>query len=115
MALYLSLGLTAKQVSKLLAEIVEMIDKKMRDDEMLKRISEKFESFEAILAAYILGRVVGMSFAIKNFDLAKAIISDFGRYIDIFKKSGREELEKLIEKETLEEAFKDVERFKDVI
>lgn len=115
MALYLSMGLTAKKVSEILAEIVEMVDKKMKDEDMLKNISETFKEKEAVFAAYTLGRIVGMSLAMKDLELVKMIVSDFARYLEVLRKDGKELLKRLIEKETLEETFKDVERLRDVV
>uniref|UniRef100_A0A7J2TJY9 Uncharacterized protein n=1 Tax=Archaeoglobus fulgidus TaxID=2234 RepID=A0A7J2TJY9_ARCFL len=115
MALYKSIGLTAKTAAAILAEIVSMINKKLKDDEMLKLLNQKFSGLELVFASYLLGRIVGMSYAIKDMNSAIAIISDFRRYIQILEERGKEELEKVVENEILDEVIREIERMRDVI
>ncbi|MEM4524323.1 MAG: hypothetical protein QXF29_04375 [Archaeoglobaceae archaeon] len=115
MALYKSIGISAKSAAKIFAEIVWMIKNRLKDDDMLKMLTQRFSNLELVFASYLLGRIVGMSYAIKDPNSAIAIISDFKRYIRILEEMGREELEKIVEKEILDEARKDLERLKDAI
>ncbi|MEM0021971.1 MAG: hypothetical protein QXW59_03960 [Archaeoglobaceae archaeon] len=114
MVLFRSVGLSAERVAEIIAEIVEMIELRLKDDEMLKKLNEKFSGMDLAFAAFLLGRIVGMSYAIKDAN-AKAIIADFGRYLEILRTYGREELKKIVEKEILEETYKKIETFRDVI
>ncbi len=115
MTLYRSLGLTARKAAEIVAEIVEMIDKRLQDDEMLKNLSAKFSENDLIFAAFTLGRIVGMSFAIKDQNSAELIISDFGRYLKILHMEGKEKLKKVIENEILDEVYREIERVRDVV
>ncbi|MET1124608.1 MAG: hypothetical protein ABWW66_05020 [Archaeoglobaceae archaeon] len=113
--LYKSLGLTARQAAKVVAEIVEMVDRRMRDDEMLKNLKEKFSGNELLFAAFTLGRIVGMSFAIRDSRAAESIISDFGRYLKIYREKGRGELERVVAEEILEETYREIEKVRDAV
>jgi hypothetical protein len=115
MALYRSLGLTAKAAAMVLAEIVSMITRRQKDDEMLKTLCEKFSGIELVFASYILGRIVGMSYAIKDTNSAITIMADFKRYIQILEEKGKEELQRVVEKEILDETIKEIEKIRDVI
>ncbi|MFN3383720.1 MAG: hypothetical protein ACK401_02345 [Archaeoglobaceae archaeon] len=112
--LFKSLGLSAEKVAEILTEIVEMIALRLKDDEMLKRLNEKFSGMDLVFSAFLLGRIVGMSYAIKDAN-AKLIIADFGRYIEILRTHGKDKLKKIVESEILEETYKKVEIFRDVV
>ncbi len=113
MSLYREIGLTAKNAAEIMADIVEMIDKKMNDVEIVKALSNKYKGLELCFAALTVGRLIGMSFTLQEPERAKAILSDFSRFISILKEFGRERLVKVIEEEILEETFKEVEKLKD--
>ncbi len=105
--------MTAKNAAEIMADIVEMIEKRLNDAEIVKILSNKYNSSKLCFAALTIGRLIGMSFALQEPERAKAILSDFSRFISILKKYGRDELVRVIEREILEETFKDVEKLKD--
>ncbi len=113
MTLYRSLGLTARKAAEIVADIVEMIDARLKDDEMLKRLMEKYDGNSLAFAAFTLGRIVGMSFAVRDLSSAESIVGDFGRYLRIYRSEGRERLVKLVEEEILEETYREIEKLKD--
>ncbi len=113
MILYRALGLTAREAAEIMADIAEMIEARMSDEEIARRLAEKYSGLKLSFAALTLGRLIGMSFGINEPDKAKAILADFRRFIEILRKDGKEKLVRVIEKEILEETYKDVERLKD--
>lgn len=115
MVLYRAFGLTAKQAARIVAEVVRMIDRRMKDSEMLGELKEKFSGEEAIFAAFTLGRIVGLSFAVKDIEAAKSIVSDLARYLEIYRKEGIDRLTRVVEKEILEETYREVEKIRDVV
>lgn len=114
MVLFRSVGLSVERVAEMVADIVEMIALRLKDDEMLKRLGEKYSGMELAFSAFLLGRIIGMSYALKD-ENAKAIIADFGRYLEILRTRGKESLKKIVESEVLEETYKKIETFRDVI
>ena len=113
--LYRELGLTAKDVAEVTATVIEIITKKLPDPEAINFLKEKYKENKLHFGLLLLGRVAGMSFALSNPEKVKAILSDFLRLISIYKSKGKEQLTKVIEKETLEEVYSKLDELKDVI
>ncbi len=113
MILYRSIGLSAREAAEIMTDIVELIYKKKSDEEILRFLTKKYAGMKLSFASLTLGRIVGMSFAIKDRERAKGILTDIKRYMDMLKLNGKEELIKVIEREILEETYKDVEKLKD--
>ena len=113
MILYKNLGLDAKDAAEIMADLVEMIVKKLSDEEITSKLAKKYTDLKLCFAALTLGRLIGMSFALKYPEKARAILSDFSRFSLILKNQGKERLIKVVEREILEETFKDVEKLKD--
>ncbi len=110
--LYREFGLTAKDAAEVTADVVEIIRRRMSDEEAIEYLKRKYEGNKLHFAILMLGRLIGMSFALQDPEKAKAIVSDFSRLIKILEDRGREELVRTIEKEILEEVYESVEKLK---
>ncbi len=110
--LYRMFGLTAKEAAEVTADIVEIIRRKMSDEEAIEYLKSKYKGDRLHFAILMLGRIVGMSFALQDPEKAKAIVSDFSRLIRILEEKGRCVLVKTLEKEILEEVYEGVEKLK---
>ncbi|OYT33377.1 hypothetical protein B6U96_15905 [Archaeoglobales archaeon ex4484_92] len=115
MILYKSLGLSAREAAEIMVDITEMIEKKMSDEEIAKKLAEKYSGVKLSFAALTLGRLIGMSYAVSDREKAKGILVDFKRFLRILRIKGRDELVKVIEREILEETFREIEELKDVV
>jgi len=113
--LYREFGLTAKDAAEITADIVEIIKRKMNDEDAIKFLRSKYNGNKLYFAILMVGRLIGMSFAIQDVEKAKAIIADFSRLIRILEEKGKEELVKTLEKEILEEVYESVEKHKSYI
>ena len=110
--LYRQFGLSAKEAAEITADVVEIIRSRMNDEQALNFLRSKYDGNKLHFAILMVGRLIGMSFAIKEPDKARAIIADFSRLMRILEERGREELVKTLEKEILEEVYEDIEKLK---
>jgi len=110
--LYRKFGLTAKEAAEVTADIVEIIRNRMSDDRAVEFLKSKHKGDRLNFAILMLGRLIGMSFALKEQDKARAILSDFSRLIKILEERGKDELIRTLEREIIEEAYEDFERSK---
>lgn len=112
MILYRKFGLTAKDAAEITADIVEIIRAKMSDERAVEFLKSKYGGNKLIFAVLMLGRLIGMSFALREGEKARAILMDFSRLVDILEKKGKAELIKTLEREIIEEAYEELERFR---
>ena len=110
--LYREFGLTAKDAAEITADVVEIIRKRMSDEEAIEFLKSRYEGNKLHFAILMVGRLIGMSFALQDQEKAKAIVADFARLIRILEEKGREELVRTLEKEILEEVYEGVEKLK---
>jgi len=113
--LYKEFGLTARDAAEITADVVEIIKRRMNDEDAIRFLKSKYDGNKLHFAILMVGRLIGMSFAIQDVEKAKAIIADFSRLIRILEEKGREELVKTLEKEILEEVYESVEKHKSYI
>ena len=113
--LYREFGLSAKDAAEITADVVEIIKRRMSDEEAINFLKSKYEGNKLFFAILMVGRLIGMSFALRDPEKAKAIVADFSRLLKILEEKGRDELIKTLEKEILEEVYEDVERLKSYI
>ncbi len=110
--LYREFGLTAKDAAEITADVVEIIRRKLSDEEAIEFLKSRYEGNKLHFAILMVGRLIGMSFALQDPEKAKAIVADFARLIKILEEKGREELVRTLEKEILEEVYESVEKLK---
>jgi hypothetical protein len=113
--LYKEFGLTAKEAAEITADVVEIIRKRLSDEEAIEFLKGRYEGNKLYFAILMVGRLIGMSFALQDPEKAKAIVADFSRLIRILEEKGRDELVKTLEREILEEVYESVERLKSYI
>lgn len=110
--LYREFGLTAKEAAEITADVVEIIRKRLSDEEAIEFLKSRYEGNKLFFAILMVGRLIGMSFALQDPEKAKAIVADFSRLIKILEERGRDELVKTLEREILEEVYESVEKLK---
>ncbi len=110
--LYRKFGLSAREAAEITADIVEIIRRKMSDEEAIEFLKGKYGGEKLHFAILMIGRLIGMSFAIQDTEKARAIVMDFSRLVRILEEKGRDELIKTLEREILEEVYGEVERMK---
>ncbi len=113
--LYRQFGLSAREAAEITADVVEIVKKRMSDEEAINFLKSKYNGNKLYFAILMVGRLIGMSFAIKEPEKARAIIADFSRLMRIMEERGKEELVKVLEREILEEVYEDVEKLKSYI
>ena len=113
--LYREFGLTAKDAAEITADVVEIIRKRLSDEEAIDFLKSKYEGNKLYFAILMVGRLIGMSFTLQDPEKARAIVADFSRLIKILEEKGRDELVRTLEKEILEEVYESVEKLKSYV
>jgi len=114
-ALYRQFGLSAREAAEITADVVEIIRQRMSDEDAINYLRSRYEGNKLYFAILMVGRLIGMSFALREPEKTKAILSDFSRLVRILEEKGKSELIKTLEKEILEEVYEDVERLKSYV
>lgn len=92
-----------------------MLKKKLSDVQMIDFLKERHEGNKLCFATFLIGRLVGMGFCLKNPEKARAMVNDFFRFVRVFDERGKDALIRIIESEILEEVYSEIERLKNTI